>query len=220
MKKLFLILFLFICLQGYSQQMFEKINMWHAGIDVGQFTYLVTTEKKGFNAAVTGQYKPFYFLALNSSFTYNDINRLRRNGYDKLVEYHSRGACLKLGFDVSVRLSRKERNTRAFIGCQFLHTIYSESGRFQIENYWGDHIRTFEVKDRYINAGEIILGFQFAKKRWLLRPQFYFINLKDDIKFSNNDEIVKGYYSPFIPGFGFNRGGLNLIFAYRIGKVE
>ncbi|MES2618524.1 MAG: hypothetical protein V4613_11640 [Bacteroidota bacterium] len=195
-------------------------KVWSLGLDISQFNYLIGTGSKGFNAGVCGQYQPYRFLSINTSLMHNSVNYQRGKWYDRLEKYHSEGVCFKLGFDLSVKISKGEKNTRAFFGYQGMITRYKESGQFEIDNYWGKYTNTYETKIRQKLAREVIFGLQYNKKQWIIRPQIFSIFAMDDIRISPNDDIVKGYKSPFIPGFGFRRGGINLIVMYRLGKYR
>jgi hypothetical protein len=193
-----------------------KIRQLNVGLDLAQFNYYLDTHKTGFNAGGFAQYKPYYFLGLNAALVYNNVHTTRSNGYFNLKSYNSRGICLKLGFDASVRLSRRKRDTRALIGFQSDLVAYKESGSFVIENYWGNHINTFETRTRLVRVTEINFGFQFLFGRCILRPQVYSIFGMDDESASRNESVMRNYSSPFIPGLGFRRGGLNLLLVYTL----
>lgn len=193
-----------------------KLNQWNIGTDLSQALYIFGTGKKDFNASFCAQYKPFYFLSINTSLSHNSVNNQMGKGYLNLQDYHCRGISSKLGFDLSLGLSKVNKKTRIFIGLQGVFTRYSESGRFEIENYWGTHVKPLEMGIRKGLASEIIIGVQFSAKRWLVRPQFYAINIRDAKRISGNDKFITKYKSPFVPGFGYDRMGLNLIVLYSL----
>ncbi len=217
--------FLLFCLMCQSQRAFaflpgflqERIYGQHqAGIDLSQLNYLVTTKKQGFNAGLFYQYQPFRFLSLNASVFSNHVFTKRRQGYRELVAYESRGTCFKLGFDVSLRLNRN-KSTRVFWGYQKGLIHGRESGRFFAGNqYWGDHNFEYATKARNYLVTEWIFGFQFGNRNLVFRPQFYGMFAKDDDRISKRHDIVENYHSPFIPGYGFIRGGINFLLLYRL----
>jgi hypothetical protein len=219
MGRSFLIYTFFYCSALFSQFKPLKINQFYIGADLSQFTYI---KHSAFNAGIAAQYKPFYFLSLNSALGYNNVSRFRAVKYRNMVEYNSRGGFLKLGFDLSLRLSKENRNNRIFIGFQTMLIDFKESGRFEIKNYWDTVSIPFKAEPRVAIANEIIFGFQASYKRWLIRPQFYVTLENDDKRVSYNDKASMGYFdkfltgyrSPFIPGFGFRRGGLNMLVMY------
>jgi hypothetical protein len=197
-----------------------KARQLNVGLDLSQFSYLLDQKKKELNVGIFAQYKPYYLLGFNTSLIYNHVRSPRSNGYKNLEDYHSRGTCLKLGFDLSIRLSRRKRDTRGFIGYQACLVGYKESGRFEIDNYWGKYTSDFETRWRTGYAGEVIFGFQFLKGRWLLRPQVYIVFDNNDRRISRNDAVLNGYSSPFVPGFGYRRGGLNFILVCKLKQYR
>ncbi len=218
MLKICCFILLLSCLPAYGQNYPVRINQWRIGADLSQFYYVFGAGKTDVNASICGQYKPFYFLSLNSSFIYNSVNNQMGKGYINLNDYHCNGASIKLGFDLSIKISRDNKNTRAFIGIHGLYTRYRESGNFEIDNYWGKHVKMLETNPRHGFAKEFVFGIQFSKKRWSVRPQIYAIYVRDDQRISRNDNIAYEYYSPFVPGFGYDRVGLNLILFYNLGN--
>jgi len=193
----------------------DKLNQLSLGIDLSQFNYYFN-KKTGFNAAIVGQYKPYRFLGLNASCFINHIDDERKMGYPQLYDFKARGMCFKAGFDGSMRISRN-RQLRAFMGLQLGVISFRESGRFVLENnYWGAHHYVFSSPYRTYQVAEFNAGLQFTKNKWTFRPQFYCFLGKEDKKVSYHNDIVEGYKSPFVPGYGYNRRGVNFIVMYRL----
>jgi len=220
MRKACLFLLLFagfvFCSSPVSAQVFEKTNSLNLGVDISPLNYMVSERKRAFNTGFFAQFKPYRFLSFNSSFFIHHVEDVRGQGYPNLTHYASQGHCAKLGFDISLRLNRK-KTSRLFMGYQKAWVNYKESGNFILDNgYWGHHEKIFNTGYRDYLVTEFIAGFQFENKHWVFRPQVYNIFFKDDRKISYHDNIVQGYRSPFIPGFGFKRGGINLLFLYKI----
>jgi hypothetical protein len=212
MKKLMVLLF--IC-PAFSSFGFDKISQAYLGLDLSQFNYMVS-KKAAFNAGLFGQYKPFSFLSLNASMIVNNVYEERGQGYSQLEDYESHGFCFKAGFDLSLRISRN-RKSRAFWGYNGAVINSRESGRFVLDNlYWSPHNYGYQLPSRTFYAAEWVLGFQFEGRKLVFRPQFYGLFNVHDKKISYNDEVAQGYRSPFIPGFGYVRGGINFILMYRL----
>jgi hypothetical protein len=191
------------------------IQQFNAGIDLAQFTYNLHPETRGLNAGLFAQYKPFYFLGFHANLIYNNVRSQGSQDYYNLFDYQSRGTCLKLGSDLSLRLGVRRRDTRAFIGGQVSLVRYEESGRFQWENYWGEHDQPFNTGFSTAVAGEFLCGLQFQMKKCIFRTQFYIVSNPDNRYISSNDSVLEGYKSPFIPGLGYWRRGLNLVLLYK-----
>lgn len=188
----------------------------NGGIDLSQFVYFTGPNKKGFNGGAFYQFQPFRFLAFNASGFVNNVYWQRNQGYAELVDYESHGLAVKAGLELSLRLSRS-KNSRLFFGYQEAMISYRESGRFFVDGlYWGVHERAFNLPARTYLATEWIFGFEFCKDKWIFRPQFYGMFADHDARISSHDEVVTGYKSPFIPGFGFIRGGVNLLLLYKL----
>lgn len=206
-----------LMLYCFNANAIDKVHQLSVGLDLSQFYYL-TNIKPGFNAAVFGQYKPFRFLSLHASCFINNISDERRYGYSQLKDYENHGMCLKAGFDGSLRISRN-RDFRAFMGLQFGAISFRESGRFELDNgYWDSHHYVFSTPSRAYQVAEFNIGLQYTKKNWIFRPQFYMFLAKDDKRVSYHNEIADGYYSPFVPGYGYQRKGVNFILMYRFNQ--
>jgi hypothetical protein len=212
--KVILITILILC--GCNAHAIDKVNHLSIGLDLSQFYYF-TNFKPRFNGAVIAQYKPCRFLAFNASCFINNIQDERRFGYSQLKDYENHGTCFKGGFDGSVRISRN-REFRAFMGLQAAAVSFRESGRFELDNgYWGHHQSVFSTPSRTYGVGELNMGLQFMRKKWIFRPQFYMFLAKDDKKVSYHNDVNDGYRSPFVPGYGYNRRGVNFILMYSLG---
>lgn len=191
----------------------QTLNAHYFGIDISQFNYYFGAGKKGFNMGICHSYKPLHFLSFNSSLTYNNVHYQHKKGYYNLTQYNSKGVCLKLGTDLSLRLS-PSRKTRAFIGCQYGLLNFKESGVFTMPNYWGTYDHYYQTKAKFYSAWEIIWGLKFNIKKVHIKMQLYSLFEYFDPLISYHDEVVEGYQTPFIPGYGFRRGGLNLIVGF------
>jgi len=194
-------------------------HVWSAGIDLSQFNYMLSQEKLNLHIAGSVQYKPVYFFTINTVFGYNNTRDERGQGYAELEKYNSKGGYAKLGFDLSLGISPRYQNKRLFFGYQWGFLRFSESGEFVKKNpYWSDFKYPFIRDVKNYSAGEFVFGYQWISRIWGLRIQGYGMTLKSDNRISNDNSVVNGYRSPFIPGYGYSRGGVNLILLYRLGK--
>lgn len=218
MKKSILFTLLIIGHNVKALSPFQKSNEWSAGLDISQFNYFINPGKKGLNMGIIGQYRPYRFLSLNGALIRNYTGAQRGQAIGYLNEYISKGSCIKLGFDVSLKIGKSPHGTRLFFGYQGMAIRYNEAGRFEKTNYWGTYTQNFETETKTVFAREVIFGLQFRSGRITIRPQVYSIFLKDDIRISHDNTIVEGYKSPFVPGLGFRRSGLNFIMLYRFGQ--
>lgn len=200
---------------AFPTKKYARINQLNVGLDLSQFNYFVGPNKKGFNGSAMAQYKPYYFLGFSASCFYNNVRFQRDQGYRDLLEYDCSGIGTKLGTELSLSLSRKKRDNRMFLGYQVAFVQFRESGLFvKQEQYWGNYYHGFNSKSKQFVANEIIGGFQFSKGKFKIRTQFYGIFFADDSRVSYDHDIIQGYRSPFLPGYGFKRGGLNLFLLY------
>lgn len=212
----------FVCSISYKsnaeKNVFELIELWSVGTDLSQFNYYVTGQKQGLNFATQLQYKPFRFLTFNNVLGYNEVNDERGQGFVSLNQYNSKGAYVKLGFDVSLGIARYKPNNRFFIGYQWGYLRFSESGVFQMGNlYWSNFNLPYTRQKASYSAHEFIFGYQWIKDNWGIRIQGYAMHDKPNAKISKPNGIIDGYKSPFIPGYGYRRGGVNVILLFPIG---
>jgi hypothetical protein len=200
----------------FAKLPFPKIPLVHQhmiGVDLAQLNYYVGPNDDNFNFGINYQYQPVRFLSINSALIYNHVNYQRSKYYNNLYNYNSKGVCFKLGYDVSLSLS-KDKKTRLFIGHQLGFVNYKETGEIIVKNQWGDYHQQFSYQHKTKHATEIILGIKTHIKKVQLIFQFYSMFLPSDKRVSTHDKIASGYRSVFIPGYGFKRGGLNLILGF------
>jgi hypothetical protein len=200
----------------FAKLFFPKIPLVHQhlfGVDLAQLNYYAGSNEKNFNFGINYQYRPVRFLSLNTALIYNHVNYQRSNQYQNIYDYNSKGICFKLGYDVSLGLSN-DKKTRLFIGHQLGILNFKETGDIKIKNFWGDYNKYFFNKPKTSHATEIIVGVKTNIKKAHLIFQFYSMFLPSDSRVSTQDEIAYGYKSIFLPGYGFKRGGLNLILGF------
>ena len=214
---------LFACLVSlpklYANMTPFPANNWlgkhYAGVDMCQFGYLAGGRPMLSNYAIMYQYRAFRFFNINASFFSNNVHTKPVGNYVEMTEYASRGLCFKLGGQFNLRLSRNKAS-RIFLGYQGALIHYQETGNFAINQlYWGNHKYSFDKKYPNQFAMEYIIGFQFGRERIVFQPQIYAMFDRHIRKVSSHNEVLDGYRSPFIPGFGYKKAGLNFLILYR-----
>lgn len=188
----------------------------YVGLDICQFNYLAGGSPRLANYAVMYQYRAFRFFNINASFFANNVHTKPAHNYVEMTEYASRGSCLKLGGQFNLRLSRNKAS-RIFLGYQGALIHYHETGSFLINRlYWGNHEYRFDKKYPNQLALEYIIGFQFGSERLVFQPQFYAMFDQHIRRVASHNEVLDGYRSPFIPGFGYRKAGINFLVLYRL----
>lgn len=220
MKRISVVLFLLVS-ELSAQKLFnlEPLNTLNVGVDFSQVLYYVSSKGTGVNLGVSAQYKPYNFVELNASIISNHVRKQGGIRHYNAFEYYSKGYCVKIGATLSARISQKYRTKRIFLGWNTAFASIEEKGSFSFPDlYWSPYVFNIESKRSFIGLDEIVCGLQFPIKKTLLKIQLYSILAKDEARISyiKNDQIGR-FYSPFIPGFGYRRGGLNLMLLFPIG---
>ncbi|MEZ4804498.1 MAG: hypothetical protein R2852_03165 [Bacteroidia bacterium] len=219
LKQFLLALSCFLISAGALAQVpiFNKSNILAVGLDLSQFNYMIEKKPSAMNFATSVHYKPFYFLSLNGAIGYNKTHSQREQGYSELIEYESKGSFAKFGFDLSLGLSKRYLDKRIFIGYQWSSLNFHESGIFERRNlYWSDLHIPYKRENHKFNAGELVLGYKAMKFRWGYRIQIYSMSSNKDIQISRSESPVSNFRSPFLPGYGYHRSGINFILMYRL----
>jgi hypothetical protein len=224
MKKLifYISIVCFACLTDANAQGFihkQTENRLHLGLDLTQFLYIKRGNELQTNLGANLLFKPYRFLGLNAAAFYNSVDV--GNGYfENLKAYSSKGVCYKLGFDVSIGISEKNKESRLFLGYNYCHINFREKAVFSEENYYwgGNYEYVYDPANKSTDVLEYTLGYRVVKGDFLFRAQIFSMFNKHFLDYLRV-ENEQGTYDPiFVPGFGYNQWGLNVILAYNIDK--
>lgn len=203
--------------QGFVYKNTE--NRLHLGLDLAQFSYIKRGDALMPNLGAVLLFKPYNFLGLNASAFYNSVDAADGH-FSNVKSYSSKGTCYKLGFDLSMGISNKNKNSRLFLGYNYCYINFREKAVFSEEDsYWGgSYDFNYEPSTKKTDVLEYNLGYRTVKGDFQFRLQLYVMfnhHFRDYLR----EENELGTYDPiFVPGFGYRAGGLNVILAYNIGR--
>ncbi len=220
MKTKYFGLILFLCFYyvSYGNKTpffnFNSIHKHSFSIDASQLFYIFNNNSPKLNLGLSYHYRPINSLSINSSFFYNAIDRQGDRGYDGLSEYLNKGICIKSGYDISISIS-KDKKTRLFFGNQFCFIRSKEIGKLEINYYWGNYKAKIESQNKNNFAFETIFGLKKYYKNYFYSIQVYNLSLNRHRIISKREDFLKDYRTPFVPGFGYRSGGVNLLIGYQ-----
>ena len=219
MKKsmcLLLLLTFLVNLSGFSLRP-NKSRKYGLGMDLVQPFYMLDSRKNGLNCAFAGMYKPYNFLSLNASVFYNQINYDKKSAYRNLSDYSSIGTCFKLGPELSLKVGRRKKIVRR-LGWGYNYGLlnFREKAHIVIHDpVWGDYDVDFKTPQKRFGVWEYYFNYQLEVKTWMLKFQVFGLFNSSSRNINDNTRMFSDYKSIFVPGYGYNRGGINLFVYYK-----
>ncbi|MCC6817538.1 MAG: hypothetical protein IT245_01425 [Bacteroidia bacterium] len=219
MRRLKLLL-LFVCianvLTSKAKIILHPVSEFGFGVDMSQFNYYLTSHRVGLNLGVGANYKPFQFLKFNVAGYINDVSDMRGNYFSQLESYRSIGNCVKLGPELSIKVSQSPRNKRLTWGYDFCLLNFREQGRFELnDTYWDPYNLSFNTGTKSHTLTQFTIGYQQEWKHIQFKLQLYEILEKSSSKIDRNNSVLEDYDPMFVPGFGYKRAGINVFIYYR-----
>lgn len=220
MKPAIIILYFLFCFSNISAEakVIPLFNEFGAGLDISQFNNYIAARKPKVNFGIVGFYNPYKFLKFNMATYVNSVGDLHGGSYKGLETYRSTGFCVKMGPELSLKIRKhSKRNKRLTWGYDLCLASFRERGEIRIkEPYWGDYVKSFDTKRKFIKLWQYTLGYQVNIRRVQLKLQAYvmFEQSYSDLKLVN--KVVQNYQPVFVPGFGYSQGGLNVCLYYRM----
>jgi len=217
-------LILLISMQAFSilaqQVNIDSSKQILVGMDLTQLTYFVSPHRTGLNIGLNGQYKLLKQLTATTAFYFNDVSNSRGHGYINMSDYKSRGYCLKLGVQTGVKLYSAPRSRHSLIvGLNYGKSSFRESGIMVTRSkYWGDYYVPFNTSAKEADCLEMTMGYEFVGVKRSFKVQFYTMYLADDNKGVIDDTVAVGYRTVFLPGYGYNKMGLNCIYSFNLAS--